>query len=96
MNEIIKRRVLKEAQYIIETKSTIRKVAQKFDVSKSTVHNDLNERIKQIDESLAKKVNEIFKNNDKYKHIRGGEATKEKYKRGKTNEENKQFTLSNR
>lgn len=82
MNEFIKKRVLEEANYILDTKNTIRKTAEVFSISKSTVHMDLNKRLKKIDQDLAKEINKIFKNHDKTKHIRGGEATKIKYKRG--------------
>ena len=94
MNEIIKKRVLNEANHILQTKDTIRSTAKVFDVSKSTVHTDLNQRLKEIDKTLANQINDIFKNHEETKHIRGGEATKEKYKRG--NNENKQFTLHDR
>ena len=82
MNEFIKKRVLEEANYILDTKNTIRKTAEVFSISKSTVHMDLNKRLKKIDQDLAKEINKIFKNHDETKHIRGGEPTKIKYKRG--------------
>ena len=82
MNEFIKKRVLEEANYILDTKNTIRKTAEVFSISKSTVHMDLNKRLKKIDQDLVKEINKIFKNHDETKHIRGGEATKIKYKRG--------------
>ena len=82
MNEFIKKRVLEEANYILDTKNTIRKTAEVFSISKSTVHMDLNKRLKKIDQDLAKEINKIFKNHDETKHNRGGEATKIKYKRG--------------
>ncbi len=82
MNNDIKRRVLKEANHIINTKDTIRQTADKFNVSKSTVHVDLSERLKDIDKRLMGEINDIFKSHDEVKHIRGGEVTKQKYKRG--------------
>lgn len=94
MNEIIKKRVLDEANHILKTKDTIRTTANVFDVSKSTVHNDLNTRLKLIDSNLSNEIAKIFKNHEEIKHIRGGEATKEKFKRG--NNESKQSTISNR
>ena len=82
MNKDIKRRVLSEANHIIKTQDTIRKTAGLFNVSKSTVHTDLSERLKEIDKKLGAEIDDIFKNHDKEKHIRGGEVTRQKYKRG--------------
>ncbi len=78
MNKIEKR-VIGEANYIIETKETIREISKKFKVSKSTVHKDLHERLKKIDKTLSKKVDEILKYHINIRHIRGGESTKRKY-----------------
>ena len=82
MKEDINKRVIEEAKHVIDTKDTIRKTAEKFNVSKSTVHNDLSKRLERIDKNVAESINEIFKNHDKDKHIRGGQSTKEKYKKG--------------
>lgn len=82
MNKDIKTRVLNEANHIIKTQDTIRKTAGLFNVSKSTVHTDLSERLKEIDKKLGEEIDDIFKNHDKEKHIRGGEVTRQKYKRG--------------
>lgn len=95
MDEIIKKRVLEEAQHVLNTKDTVRKTAKIFSLSKSTVHYDLNKRLKNIDKTLAQEIDRIFKNHDEIKHIRGGEATKEKYRRGNSNE-SKQFNISDR
>ena len=81
MNKDIKTRVLNEANHIIKTQDTIRKTAGLFNVSKSTVHTDLSERLKEIDKKLGAEIDDIFKNHDKEKHIRGGEVTRQKYKR---------------
>ena len=82
MNKDIKTRVLNEANHIIKTQDTIRKTAGLFNVSKSTVHTDLSERLKEIDKKLGAEIDDIFKNHDKEKHIRGGEVTRQKYNRG--------------
>lgn len=82
MNKDIKTRVLNEANHIIKTQDTIRKTAGLFNVSKSTVHTDLSERLKEIDKNLGAEIDDIFKNHDREKHIRGGEVTRQKYKRG--------------
>ena len=82
MNKDIKTRVLNEANHIIKNQDPIRKTAGLFNVSKSTVHTDLSERLKEIDKKLGAEIDDIFKNHDKEKHIRGGEVTRQKYKRG--------------
>lgn len=82
MKEKIKNRVLKEANHVLNTKDTIRETADKFNISKSTVHNDLSTRLKDIDENLSKSIEEIFESHDRLKHLRGGEVTKAKYKKG--------------
>ena len=81
MDKFIEKRVLQEANHIIKTKDTIRKTAESFNVSKSTIHNDLKNKLKKIDQSLANEISLIFKNHDENKQIRGGEATKNKYKK---------------
>ena len=81
MDKFIEKRVLQEANHIIKTKDTIRKTAESFNVSKSTIHNDLKNKLKKIDQSLANEISLIFKNHDENKHITGGEATKNKYKK---------------
>jgi len=75
----IEKRVLKEAEYIIKTKQTVREIAKIFNVSKSTVHKDLQERLKQIDNNLSEKVKKILKYHIDVRHIRGGESTRKKY-----------------
>lgn len=79
LNNLIKKRVLEESLYMINTNYTIREVAKKFNVSKSTVHNDLTYRLLSIDNKLYKKVSSILKYHLNIRHIRGGESTKRKY-----------------
>ncbi|MDD2392234.1 MAG: sporulation transcriptional regulator SpoIIID [Bacilli bacterium] len=79
MNSMIMKRVLDEADYIIKTNDTVRKIATVFSVSKSTVHKDLHERLLEIDKVLYKKVDDILKYHINVRHIRGGESTKKKY-----------------
>ncbi len=79
MNFIIQERVLKEANYMIETEKTVREIATFFQVSKSTVHKDLHDRLKKIDQLIYKKVDKIMKYHLNIRHIRGGESTKKKY-----------------
>ncbi len=79
MNKKIIDRVLSESEYIIKNKKTVRETAKEFNISKSTVHKDMQERLKELDTNLYKKVNELFKFHIKIRHINGGEATRKKY-----------------
>lgn len=75
----IEERAINLAQYIIDSKDTVRGTAKKFGISKSTVHKDVSERLKKINPSLAKQVRIILDENKAERHIRGGMATKMKY-----------------
>jgi putative DeoR family transcriptional regulator (stage III sporulation protein D) len=75
----IEERAVEFAHYIIDSKETVRGVAAKFGVSKSTVHKDLSERILKINPALAAEVRVILDENKAERHIRGGMATKAKY-----------------
>lgn len=79
MNKRILKRVLDESIYIIDNKETVRNVAKIFNVSKSTVHKDMQERLKDVDQEKYKKVTEIFNYHIETRHINGGNATKNKY-----------------
>ena len=68
------------ALYIIENKATVRAAAQRFGISKSTVHKDLSERLPAINRNLYQQVKEILNENKAERHIRGGIATRKKYK----------------
>ena len=81
MNSLIARRVIDEANFMLETKKTIRQIAEIFNVSKSTVHKDLHERLLDIDSNLYYKIDDILKYHIDVRHIRGGESTKKKYKK---------------
>ena len=67
------------AEYLIDTSSTVRKSAKHFGISKSTVHKDLSYKLKYINPALYNLVKEVFETNTSERHIRGGEATKQKY-----------------
>lgn len=75
----IEERAINLAQYIIDSKDTVRGAAKKFCISKSTVHKDVTERLMQINPLLAKEVRDILNENKAERHIRGGMATKLKY-----------------
>ena len=74
-------RIVKEAEYIVKTGATVRECAKEFGVSKSTVHKDVTERLKDLDKTLYKKVKKVLEFNLSERHIRGGEATKRKYQK---------------
>lgn len=76
----IEDRVKKLARYIIDTKSTVRATAKEFGVSKSTVHKDMATRLKTINKPLYIEVRKVLDENKEQRHIRGGIATREKYK----------------
>ena len=75
----IEERVKALACYIIETGSTVRAAANKFNVSKSTVHKDISERLEKINPALWKEAKQVLEHNKEERHIRGGMATKIKY-----------------
>lgn len=74
-----KDRCVELGEYIVNNKTTVRKAASVFGVSKSTVHNDVTKKLINISPSLAKEVNTVLQENKSQRHIRGGNATKEKY-----------------
>lgn len=80
MKDYIEERAVEIAYYIIESGSTVRQTAKKFGISKSTVHKDVTERLLQINPSLAGEARKILDINKEERHIRGGLATREKYR----------------
>jgi len=76
----IEQRACSLAVYIIENRTTVRDAAKKFGVSKSTVHKDLQERLPQYNRGLYLQVKEVLEENKAQRHIRGGLATRKKYK----------------
>ena len=77
----IEERAVEIAQYIIDSKDTVRGAAKKFGVSKSTVHKDITDRLININRSLALDVRKVLDENNAERHIRGGMATKLKYEK---------------
>lgn len=73
-------RAVKLAQYIIENGATVRSAADQFGVSKSTVHKDLSERLPAFNRSLYLQAKAVLEENKAQRHIRGGIATRKKYK----------------
>ena len=81
MWEYIEERVLRCAEYIVETGCTVRACSAHFSISKSTVHKDVSERLRFIDVELYNRVREVLNLNLSERHIRGGLATRDKYKK---------------
>lgn len=79
MADTIEDRACKLAVYIIETGATIRNTAQRFGISKSTVHKDLSQRLPQCNKRLYRQVRQVLDENKAQRHIRGGLATRRKY-----------------
>ena len=76
----IEERASQLALYIIENKATVRAAAAKFGISKSTVHKDLSERLPTFNKPLYLQVKAVLEENKAERHIRGGIATRKKYK----------------
>ena len=78
-NLAIYERAVSIGNYVVENNATVREAARAFDVSKSTVHKDITERLLVESPILQKEVREVLDKNKEERHIRGGEATKRKY-----------------
>ena len=83
MKREVQLRVVEAAQYILKTGSTVRACAEAFGVSKTTIHKDMRERLPELSPGMAHLVDKVLNKNRAERHIRGGQATKEKYKRQK-------------
>ena len=81
MKDYIVERVIEVANYIYETRATVRQTARIYGVSKSTIHKDVTERLVKINPELAARVKQVLEFNKAERHIRGGEATRKKYKK---------------
>ena len=80
MSNTIEERACELAVYMIETGATVRAAARHFGISKSTVHKDLQQRLPQCNRILYEKVRMVLDENKQQRHIRGGMATRKKYK----------------
>lgn len=80
MRDDLEKRAQELAVFVIENRTTIRAAAQRFGISKSTVHKDLSERLEYINRPLYLQVKKILECNKAERHIRGGMATRKKYK----------------
>ena len=79
MTDTIDERARELALYVLETGSTIRAAAERFGISKSTVHKDLTRRLEQTDRLLWLRVRAVLDRNKAVRHLRDGEATRRKY-----------------
>jgi len=79
MEEAIRLRCLHIAAYMIDNKATVRQAAEVFQISKSSVHKDVTDRLEHINPSLAAQARVVLNVNKSERHIRGGLATREKY-----------------
>ncbi len=79
--EFIEERAIEAANYIIENNATVRQTAKHMGISKSTVHKDLTERLMRVDATLAQEARKVLDVNKAERHIRGGMATKEKFRK---------------
>ena len=80
MKDYIEERAIEIATYIIEHNATVRQTARQFGISKSTVHKDVTERLLTINPVLARQARMVLDVNKSERHIRGGMATREKYR----------------
>ena len=83
MADTIEERACELAVYIIETGATVRAAARHFGISKSTVHKDLSQRLPTCNRALYSQVRKVLDENKAQRHIRGGLATREKYRSAK-------------
>lgn len=79
MEDRIKLRTLQEAELIIQSRPTLRKLERKLHIGKSTIHKDMQIRLKKLDPVLYQQVQAIFQEHIDIRHLRGGQSTKKKY-----------------
>lgn len=80
MKDYIEERAIAIANYIIEENATVRQTAKRFGISKSTVHKDITDRVEKLNPDLARDVRRVLEVNKAERHIRGGLATRAKYR----------------
>ncbi|MGN0803497.1 MAG: sporulation transcriptional regulator SpoIIID [Candidatus Faecivicinus sp.] len=83
MKREVQTRVTEAAKYILRTGATVRACAEAFGVSKTTIHKDMRERLPELNPGMARRVDAVLCRNREERHIRGGQATREKYLRQK-------------
>ena len=80
MKGAVEERAVELGEYIIENNATVRAAAKKFHISKSTVHKDVSDRLQNVNPQLYGRVRHVLEVNKAQRHIRGGIATREKYR----------------
>ena len=80
MKGVVEERAIELGEYILEHNATVRSAAKRFHISKSTVHKDVSERLQVVNPQLYGQVRHVLEVNKAQRHIRGGQATKRKYK----------------
>ncbi len=80
MHDRIQERCIRIGQYIADTGETVRGAARHFGVSKSSVHKDMDQRLPRINQTLYRQVRCVLSYNKSVRHLRGGEATRQKYR----------------
>ncbi len=80
MKGAVEERAIELGEYIIENNATVRAAAKKFHISKSTVHKDVSDRLQNVNPQLYGRVRHVLEVNKAQRHIRGGIATREKYR----------------
>ena len=82
MPDTLEKRACQVAVYMVENGATVRSAASHFGISKSTVHKDVTQALKNVNQSLYREVQELLNKNKQERHLRGGEATRLKYSEG--------------
>lgn len=80
MKGVVEERAIELGEYILKNNATVRSAAKRFHISKSTVHKDVAERLQTVNPQLYGQVRHVLEVNKAQRHIRGGQATKRKYK----------------
>ncbi|MBP3938086.1 MAG: sporulation transcriptional regulator SpoIIID [Clostridia bacterium] len=83
MDDLTQLRAVEIGEYIVENKTTVRVAAKVFGISKSTVHMDVTDKLEKINPSLFRQVRCVLDENKAQRHIRGGIATREKYRKNR-------------
>ena len=81
MKKQIEERTVQIARYIVENNVTVRNAARVFGLSKSTIHKDMTDRLPQLHPQLSQEIRKVLELNKSLRHIRGGMATRDKYKK---------------
>ena len=80
MKGVVEERAVELGEYILQNNATVRAAAKRFHISKSTVHKDVSERLQAVNPQLYGQVRHVLEVNKAQRHIRGGQATRRKYK----------------